>query len=650
MTPKSRSGWDSDFPTFGAAQPAFVRERLTNFIPDASPEQVRAWRDSIPPLQEEVREVLDRYRLARDYSAILEYELPLESRRPDVVLLAGAGILVVELKGKTEPSQADIDQVAAYARDLRAYHRECTARTVVPVLVPTRARGYQRRVVDVHITGPDALDTLVADLMAEAPGPPLERDRFLDEAAYRPLPTLVAAARELLTSGTLRRIHRAAAATDPAVAAIRDIVHDAARTKTRRLVLLTGVPGAGKTLVGLQAVHAHYLDDLAVVRADGEKPTAPAVFLSGNGPLVEVLQYELRSAGGGGKTFVRGVKDYVKYYSARPGSVPPEHVLVFDEAQRAFDAEQVRAKHKGHAGDKVHKSEPEHFIEFAERIPGWCVVVGLIGGGQEIHVGEEAGLVQWRWAVERSPRSREWTVHAPAAVATEFAGSVVPVKTTPQLNLDTELRQHLARDLHRVVAGLLGAEPADSLAQVAQQLERDGFHLRLTRSLDVAKSYLRERYRDNPDARFGMLASSKDRDLPSFGVPNEFQATKNVRIGAWYGDPEESYTGRSCRRLDTCVTEFAAQGLELDATLLAWGTDFVMSAGTWSNAKARGYQRKAHVRNPFQLRVNAYRVLLTRARDACVVFVPGLPEMDETFTHLEDCGFKNLDAARPEVR
>ncbi|MFN8583423.1 MAG: DNA/RNA helicase domain-containing protein [Gemmatimonadaceae bacterium] len=114
-----------------------------------------------------------------------------------------------------------------------------------------------------------------------------------------------------------------------------------------------------------------------------------------------MLQYELREAGGDGKTFVRGVKDYVKRCSAKPGLVPPEHVLVFDEAQRAYDVDMVQLKHP----TQVAKSEPEHFVEFAERIPEWCVVLGLIGSGQEIHIGEEAGLVQWRWAVERSARA-----------------------------------------------------------------------------------------------------------------------------------------------------------------------------------------------------------------------------------------------------
>jgi hypothetical protein len=309
-------GWQSDFPEFRSTSYLLICDRLHSFVRDASPEQIRAWGDSIPPLQREVEEVLVRDVLARGYSAILEYELPLESRRPDVLLLVGDGVLVVELKGKLEPSQAAIDQAAAYARDLRCYHRECWNRPVVAVLVPTRAKGYVRQVAGVHIAGPDALDSLVTQFTGPQAGASIDRERFLDESAYCPLPTLVESARELFNSGELRTIHRARAATDPAVETITAVVHEAARTKTRHLVLLTGVPGAGKTLVGLRTVHAHYLDDLAVPRQNG-KATVPAVFLSGNGPLVEVLQYELRGAGGGGKTFVRGVKGYVKPKGSR---------------------------------------------------------------------------------------------------------------------------------------------------------------------------------------------------------------------------------------------------------------------------------------------------------------------------------------------
>lgn len=637
---EARRGWDSDFARFATTPSRVVVARLKAFLGDASREQVRAWDDSVPRLQSEVEEVRELREDAGRYTAILEYELPLESRRADAIFLLRDAVVVIELKGKSRPSDADIDQAHAYARDLRCYHAECEHRQVHPLLVPTGARGDLGTRRGVRICGPDALDAVVGEFDATGPGAILDPRRFLSGEAYRPLPTLVAAARELFERGTLRRIKRAAAATDDAVAAISAIVHEAACSKTRRLVLLTGVPGAGKTLVGLRLVHAHFIDDLAVPRAGG-KPTAPAVFLSGNGPLVEVLQYELRSAGGGGRAFVRGVKDYVRYHSTASRRIPSEHVLVYDEAQRAYDQAMVAMKHPDMAHDA--KSEPELFVEFAERIPDWCVVVGLIGSGQEIHTGEEGGIPQWATAIAASPRSAEWVVHGPPALVEGFGG--VSYRSDQALSLDVSLRSHLSFRVHEFVAGLVAAEPVamDALAGLARQLERDGHDLRVTRELETARTYLRDRYAENPDARFGIVASSRDRDLYRFGIPNDFQATRRMRNGPWYGDDEAAPGGRSCRHLRECVTEFGAQGLELDAVLLAWGTDFRRKDGRWNTERARSYQRGGpQVANPWQLRANSYRVLLTRARDATVVYVPPLPELDETARFLLDAGFRPL--------
>jgi hypothetical protein len=636
MTEKPRAGWESSFKQFRETPSKRIREALASYIVDASPEQIRAWDDAIPPLQGQVERTLIRDELAEKYSAILEYELPMESRRPDVVLLVGADVVVIELKGKRYPSQADLDQAAAYARDLRNYHRECAGRVVTPVLVPTLASGFQEEVDGILVAGPDAVDSVIAELTKDRREPVVDREAFLSDTAYCPLPTIVEAARELMRSGALRTIHRARAATGPTLDEITRIVHTAAATKSRHLVLVTGVPGAGKTLVGLQVVHATYLDDLAVPREHG-RPTAPAVFLSGNGPLVEVLQYEMRSVGDG-RAFVRGVKDYVKRYSRRPGLVPPEHVLVFDEAQRAFDAAKNRDSH----GSATMRSEPEEFIEFADRIPDWCVVVGLVGHGQEIHVGEEGGVGQWNDAISQSRRAAEWIIHTPSAIQEAFRGSAVPVDVKPSLNLDTELRFHQARDLHRFVDLLLTGADTSSLRPLAQQLNAAGYHLRLTRDLSVAKQYLRERYQDDPLARFGLIASSKDRDLVGFGVDNDFQSTKRVRFGPWYGDNEDAPGGQSCRLLEDCVTEFGAQGLELDSALLAWGTDFRWTDAGWSNELARGYRTPVPIRDPLQLRLNAYRVLLTRGRDGTVIFVPGLRQLDATHQRLIDAGVPPL--------
>lgn len=640
---EAQRGWDSDFVRFATTPPSAIVAKLRRFVSDASQEQVRAWDDSVPRLQSEVDEVRALREESGRYTAILEYELPLESRRTDAIFLLRESVIVIELKGKANPSDADIDQAHAYARDLRCYHAECEGRDVHPLLVPTGMRGDRGSRRGVRICGPDVLDRVVAEFDVAHSGQLLDPARFLAGDAYRPLPTLVAAARELFRTGTLRRVKRAASATQPAIDAISAIVHEAARTRTRRLVLLTGVPGAGKTLVGLSLAHSHFIDDLAVPRSGtGTRPTSPAVFLSGNGPLVEVLQYELKGESDGGKTFVRGVKDYVKHYS-RPGRVPSEHVLIYDEAQRAYDAAMVASKHPDMA--TTARSEPELFVEFAERVPEWCVVVGLIGSGQEIHTGEEAGTIQWADAISRSSLRDQWVVHGPASLVESFSATCYRADTT--LNLDRSLRSHLSAHLHRYVAGIVAAQPAlpEAQADLARELTEQGHDLRITRDLETAKAYLRERYAAAPDARYGIVASSRDRNLVRFGVMNDYQSTKILRYGPWYGDREGSRGSRSCRLLRDCVTEFGAQGLELDAALLAWGTDFLLSDGQWNIEGARKYARGGpKVRDPWQLRANAYRVLLTRARDATVAFLPPLPELDETCTYLRDAGFRPLDS------
>jgi hypothetical protein len=271
------------------------------------------------------------------------------------------------------------------------------------------------------------------------------------------------------------------------------------------------------------------------------------------------------------------------------------------------------------------------------------VVVGLIGGGQEIHVGEEAGTVQWAEAIKASSKSDQWTVHGPASLLETFAG--IAYKADSSLNLDKSLRSHLSEDLHKYVAGIVSNPPttATSQASLARTLADEGYDLRITRDLEIAKTYLRDRYADTPDARFGIIASSRDKDLIRFGVMNDFQSTKVLRYGPWYGDDEGQAGSRSCRLLRDCVTEFGAQGLELDAALLAWGTDFTLDGDRWSIDRSRGYKRGGpKVRDPWQLRANAYRVLLTRARDATVVFVPPLNELDGAYDYLLGAGFRVL--------
>jgi hypothetical protein len=647
MPERATYGWAGSFAELEAAQPLDVRRRLQRVYADVSEAQVRAWDDSIPLLQRELGAVVAAQAAAAGDTAVFEYELPLEQRRPDVVLLVGDPIVVLELKGKAHPDQVDLDQAAAYARDLRSYHQHCHDREVVAVLVPTRARGYVGEFGGTHVVGPDRLHALLASLRARGGASSLPPEDFLGADAYQPLPSLVRAARWVFEHGDLPRVHRAHSYTQPTVDALTAICHEAARTRTRHLVLVTGVPGAGKTLVGLRLVHARFLAELAVERRG--RRLSPAVFLSGNGPLVTVLQHELRRASAtlaakdparpavSGKEFVRGVKDYVRAHGTTRRT-PTEHVLVFDEAQRAWDAEHVRRKHR----DPTMRSEPAHFVEFAERIPEWCVVVGLVGTGQEIHVGEESGLDLWRRAVADSPSRDAWTVHAPMHLAEAFGG--LTVRGIPALNLDKEIRFHRARHVHEVAAGLLARRPAAEVCALVEALERDGYHLRLTRDLEVARGYLKRRYADARHDRFGMLVSSRDRSLGLFGVPKLQRQGRYHRfpVGEWFTNDESEPV--SCRHLGLAATEFECQGLELDAALLAWGGDLLVDpdTGAWSDAGARRFQDRKAVRDPLTLRKNAYRVLLTRARDGLVVFVPPQQAFDATFAYLQASGFLAL--------
>jgi hypothetical protein len=336
-----------------------------------------------------------------------------------------------------------------------------------------------------------------------------------------------------------------------------------------------------------------------------------------------------------GSVFVQDIKKYVAHYSKNDRE-PPEHVIVFDEAQRAHDADRVAQVHRQPIGP----SEPDHLIEFCNRIPKWSVLVGLIGTGQAIHVGEEGGIALWRDALKNTKTAEHWTVHAPSAFDSMFTDASINFKAHETLNLDTEIRFHLAPKLDEFIEGLLSSEDPARLKPLAENLYTEGFRYLLTRDLNVAKDYVRERYEEAPETRYGMLASSKDKWLPSFEVDNTFQTTKRLKVGPWYNRPKSDRL--SCCQLNTVATEFSSQGLELDFVILSWGSDLLWDVGEWSMTYSRGTRGNVH--DPLQLRKNVYRVLLTRGRDGTIVFVPPDERFDSTFEHLRSAGFKPIEA------
>lgn len=580
--------------------------------------QTDAWEDSLSLLCEQFDILRDRLPESRWWSLAFEYELPREGgRRPDLVVLARNRIVVLEFKQKHAVEQADIDQVVAYARDLEHYHEASHGHKVLPVLVPTKRDGEVERVSDdVTVVPPRQIAEFFANLPL-TDEPEIHLPTWL-ASDYSPLPTLVEAARRIFRDEPLPQIKRAASAgLDKTIEYLLSVAQKARSAGERHLALVTGVPGAGKTLVGLKFVHEHHFDDPS-------SGTNSAVFLSGNGPLVEVLQDALKS-----KVFVQAMRNFIKQYGLKKAT-PQEHVLVFDEAQRAWDLNQVREHHKVSRATEDLRSEPGMLVEIAERLPGWALVVGLIGEGQEIWVGEEAGLEQWNTAIQES--RLPWVVHGPTRLASVF-GAASRYVATDLLNLTSSLRTHLAEDVQKWIGRLLEGDLCD-LQSLADKIHAQGFRMYLTRSIDNAKDYVRKRYSGEPHKRYGLLASSRAGDMKKFGVYNR---DRLFRKADWYNAPPDSLNSSCAMRL--VASEFESQGLELDLPIICWGNDLYWSDGEW---KSKPYTGQRPLKDPHRIRLNSYRVLLSRGRDGFIIFAPPIAVLEETVRVLQKAGVRPL--------
>jgi hypothetical protein len=573
----------------------------------ATATQKQAWQDCSEILQAQFTQLVPTRPDGADWTLVFEYELPREGgRRPDLVLLAAGQVLVVEFKQKSQPSQSDLDQVAAYARDLATYHHASHRVPVVPILVPTRStqvNHQQEKQPEVQVLSPTEIFGYLNQLQSQ---PTLINPQQWVEADYAPLPSVIQAAQTIFRQEPLPQIKQAQSAGIPELLDyLYRLVDTAQAQQQRHLVLITGVPGAGKTLVGLQFVYQHPLHH-------------PAIFLSGNGPLITVLQYALKS-----KVFVQPVRNFYMQHQVRRQTAPAEHLIVFDEAQRAWDAERMGEKYG------IDRTAAGTILQIAERVADWCVVVGLIGEGQEIHIGEEDGIEQWNQALLQA--AAFWQLHCAPEQATCFtAVDSQRCHTHDRFNLTTSLRSHLASHVQTWVAQVLTGELAKAAA-LLPRLRQQGFDAYLTRDLEIAKAYCRQRYCNQPNKRYGLLASSRARNLSAYGIPNDYQATSRLNVGAWYSDPPDS--PQSCCALERAVTEFGCQGLELDFPIIGWGDDLRWEQTSWSSST-----RQRHVKNPLRLRLNSYRVLLTRGRDGLIIFVPPATKMDSTFEALQSAG------------
>jgi len=611
--------------------------------------QTDAWRQEIAFVRNIAHACELRLDDAKSWTALFEFEIPRRGKRPDVVVLAGELIFVIEFKvGATNFTGTDEWQVLSYALDLRDFHQGSLNRVIAPILVATHA---QMPVDDEAVIGRGASLVLpvvkIGDAIGEVTAEHLCREyarhhragalsidaRQWEMAPYRPTPTIIEAAQTLFAGHNVVQIsHAFATNLDVTSTELIRAIAQARASRERLICFVTGLPGAGKTLAGLNAVHDPAL------RGGGPS----AVFLSGNGPLVKIVREALvrdRHRGGESRTaaarvvatFIDNVHRFIDNYGIRRQTdVPYENAIVFDEAQRAWNAEAVASQHN------IEKSEPTLILDIMERAPDWCAVVALVGGGQEINTGE-AGLEAWGRALNE--RSAPWRVLASPEVLAggqSVAGHrLFDGDSNPLLRIEANDAFHLRSSVRSPRDRYLGAWVNSLLSTSESPVARNTmgrsaeYPIALTRDLEQARDWLREH--SDGDERAGLLASSGALRLRHHGIEVSSGFRKGYSYEDWFLASRDDT--RSSSWLEVAATEFECQGLELDWAGVCWGGDLVRqpNARTWNCRSFRG-SRWMNVRQPARVRyaINKYRVLLTRARKGMIIWVPRGDNCDPT--------------------
>lgn len=634
-----RYGYGQSVTDFLDADPRAVIGELTqNSAFNVDQAQVGAWQDGIGCL-------CDSLSLCDPEGHLfLEFDVPRLGRRIDAVLVLRHSIFVIEFKvGAKAFLAADLDQVVDYALDLKHFHETSHEVPVVPILVATEARAVTvQAAMDGAVPNllmpmrctPETLGQGIALALELTEGPMIDAEAWV-RGRYKPTPTIVEAAMALYARHSVADISRSDAANLGQTSGfVNQMIAQARQEGRKAICFVTGVPGAGKTLVGL---------DVATQSTNAEAELH-AVYLSGNGPLVQVLQEALardrkrreeeqgRSLGIGEarrqvKSFIQSVHHFRDDVLADL-SPPIDHVAIFDEAQRAWNREQTASfmqRKRGQAGFDL--SEPEFLISCLDRHPTWAVVVCLVGNGQEINTGE-AGIAEWLGSVER--RFPEWEVYVSPELGGDDA-TVAELKAkvqardklheAPSLHLATSVRSFRSERYSEFVNRLLDLDVDGAKALLREATAR--FPLRVTRNLAAAKAWLRARARGSE--RYGIVVSSEAQRLR----PHAIDVRVKVDPVHWFLAGKEDT--RSSYYLEDVATEFQVQGLELDWTCVVWDGDLRHAGEAWTYHSFVGDRwTKIHKDDRRGYLVNAYRVLLTRARQGTVIVVPEGDAADPT--------------------
>ncbi len=608
-------------------------------------------------------------------SLYFEYNIPRMGRRADVIVVIDEIVFILEFKTAGSKFTHDaITQVWDYALDLKNFQEGSLERIIVPVLVATLERNnncdfslnpFKDNVYEPLRTNANRLCDAFSISLENIPHPKIEhsddRDDQWAKSGYEPTPTIIEAAIALYEENTVEDITKHGGDIDKASAELCNIINYCRKNNRKAICFITGVPGAGKTLIGLNTAIDQF--------NRGEK----AVYLSGNFPLVEVLQEALtrdyirrdrikariesrractkEEAKSRVKAFIQMIHHYRDLYlegtevvdneikpiegyfqsHADKAYIPAEHVAIFDEAQRAWTGDELKRFMREKKGIRDFPySEPEYLISCMNRQLDWGVVICLVGNGQAINKGE-AGLTEWIESISRS--FKDWDVYMSKYLLesgdikkAELELIEQQLKPREDLHLKMSMRSFRSEKVSIFVNQLLALQ-RDEVAETLKELEN--YPIVITRSLDKAKQWLRDHARGSE--RYGLLASSKAERLKAISINVRYQPD----FVHWFLEDDTDI--RSSNALEDTLTEFKVQGLEIDWACVAWDADLRLNEDqtAWQHYQLRSGTKWQNINKPInqQYQINAYRVLLTRARQGMIIVVPngdnGVPP-DET--------------------
>lgn len=589
---------------------------------------------------------------------VFEYTIPRIGARIDTIVFYCGYIFLLEFKvGEKQYPKSAIDQVVDYALDLKYFHEQSQKKCLFPILVSTKGNIINNTIAmhkhDIYkpiLCNEQTLLTEMNRIIENISGlPNVDVNQWL-ESEYKPTPTIIEAAQALYRGHDVHDIsHSDASAINISVttATIDRIMADSKKDKRKSICFVTGVPGAGKTLVGLNIANTRHKFEVG----DEEH----AVFLSGNEPLVTVLK-EALTRDGNEKRIARcksckyeGKKNkdacqvcefnmtkadikrktngfiqiihHFRDQSLKSDKPPIDKIVIFDEAQRAWSTKKLQVFMKDKKGKfDFAMSEPEFLVDYMDRHEDWTTIICLVGGGQEIHDGE-AGIVEWFKALNR--RFNNWDVYLSNKMKDpeyfqnkspdSLLGNIKNVKFLDELHLSVSMRSFRSEVVSDLVKAIIDVDVKE--ATRLYEIVKEKYPIVLTRDIEQAKCWVQEKAAGSE--RYGVIASSGAKRLRSEGII----VPKDIEIEKWFLNSKDDVN--SSYYMEVAASEFKIQGLEIDYALMAWEADYRFENGRFAyyNFKGSKWTRVNQEQQQIYLK-NSYRVLLTRARQGLVIYVP----------------------------